>query len=251
MAVVISSRTNAAVKRWKAIAARDTLTAAPHLVWVEGEHLVQEAIAAGLEVAETILCEGVLFAAGGAVTHVSRDVMAAVSQLETPPTVAALVALRIATQQPVTQNCLVLDGVQDPGNVGTMMRCAWAFGIRHVVLTLGCASPWSMKTLRAGQGAQFHLQVYERVEIDQLPQLVRVPLVVTALAQSQSIASAKLPSPCAWVFGHEGRGVSELLRKQAQLAVRIDMPGGAESLNVAAACAICLYEQQRRLSMRM
>jgi RNA methyltransferase, TrmH family len=247
---LISSRANPAVKRWKALAAHSERMSSANHIWVEGEHLVQEARAAGAQVLETVVREDASGLAGANVYRVSRAVMAAITQLESPPSIAAVVAVPDTAMTPIQQDCLVLDTIQDPGNVGTMLRCAWAFGIKHVVMTPGCASPWSIKALRAGQGAQFRLTIHERATPAHIAELVQVPLLVTGLTHATSLSQADLRAPCAWVFGNEGQGASEAIRALSRATLRIDMPGGAESLNVAAACAICLYEQSRQRSAR-
>jgi TrmH family RNA methyltransferase len=244
--MTITSRANPAVKQWKALAARTLREEDTARIWIEGEHLVQEAQAAGLQIVEVIACEDIAVPSADQVHRVTRNVMAAISQLGSPPAMAAVIALREPARVPITQDCLVLDGVQDPGNVGTILRCAWAFGVKHIIMTLGCASPWSTKALRAGQGAQFHLAIHERISADALPRLLHVPLFATGLDRADSITKLNFCQPCALAFGHEGQGVSEAIRSVATAIVRIDMPGGAESLNVAAACAICLYEQSRQ-----
>jgi TrmH family RNA methyltransferase len=130
--------------------------------------------------------------------------------------------------------------VQDAGNVGSILRSAAAFGFQQVLALQETAALWSPKVLRAGMGAHFGLQMIEGVEEAQLLAL-QVPLVVTSSHQGTLIQHLALPFPCAWVLGHEGRGVRQSLMERAQVHVRIGQPGGEESLNVAAAAAICLH----------
>jgi len=140
---------------------------------------------------------------------------------------------------------LVLDRVQDAGNVGTVLRTAAAFGVRQVLALKGTAGLWSPKVLRAGMGAHFGLALREGLEAEALKAL-RVPLVATSSHATITLPEARLPHPCAWVLGHEGQGVAEELLAMAALELRIPQPGGEESLNVAAAAAVCLYESMRR-----
>ena len=135
---------------------------------------------------------------------------------------------------------VILDRVQDAGNVGSILRSAAAFGFKQVAALKGTAALWSPKVLRAGMGAHFGLQLIEGLEADALLAL-RVPLVVTSSHEGAYLHEQVLPSPCAWVMGHEGQGVSTALMARAQVLVRIAQPGGEESLNVGAAAAICLY----------
>ena len=135
---------------------------------------------------------------------------------------------------------VVLDRVQDAGNVGSIIRSAAAFGFKQVLALHGTAALWSPKVLRAGMGAHWGLHLIEGLLVPQLAAL-RVPLLVTSSHRGDFLHQAKLPQPCAWVLGHEGQGVSAELEAMAQLHIRIAQPGGEESLNVAAAAAICLH----------
>ena len=135
---------------------------------------------------------------------------------------------------------VVLDGLQDAGNVGTILRSAGAFGFRQVLAIRGTAALWSPKVLRAGMGAHFGLALVEGLEAGGLARL-EVPLLATSSHQGDFLHQAALPWPCAWAFGHEGQGVSTALSARAAQFVRIVQPGGEESLNVAAAAAICLH----------
>jgi TrmH family RNA methyltransferase len=135
---------------------------------------------------------------------------------------------------------LVLDRVQDAGNAGSMLRSAGAFGFSQVIALKGTVALWGPKVLRAGMGAHFGLRLVEGVQADDLDAL-QVPLIVTSSHQGSYLHQQKLPFPCAWAMGHEGQGVGAALQARAALAVRIAQPGGEESLNVAAAAAICLH----------
>jgi TrmH family RNA methyltransferase len=121
-----------------------------------------------------------------------------------------------------------------------MLRSAAAFGFCQVIALKGTAALWSPKVLRAGMGAHFGLQLIEGVEPDVLLAL-SAPLVVTSSHEGGVLGQTRLPMPCAWVMGHEGQGVSAHLMALASVKVRIAQPGGEESLNVAAAAAICLH----------
>ncbi|MGQ0597260.1 TrmH family RNA methyltransferase [Aquabacterium sp.] len=140
---------------------------------------------------------------------------------------------------------VVLDRVQDAGNVGSILRSASAMGFEQVVALKGTAALWSPKVLRAGMGAHFALHLVEQVVADDLAALA-VPMVATSSHTDQLLPTAPLPDPCAWVMGHEGQGVAEAVMARCALKVAIPQPGGEESLNVAAAAAVCLYESLRR-----
>ncbi len=138
---------------------------------------------------------------------------------------------------------IVLDRLQDAGNVGTILRSASAFGFTQVIAIKGTAALWSPKVLRAGMGAHFGLQLVEGVEnIDGL----RVPLLAASSHADEAIHEAHVPWPCAWVLGHEGQGVSPALMARCDKTLRIPQPGGEESLNVSVAAAVCMYESSRR-----
>lgn len=148
----------------------------------------------------------------------------------------------------IEENCLWLDRVQDPGNLGTMLRTAAAAGIKRVYASVGCVAAWSPKVLRSAQGAHFALEIHEGQDLGALRERLRVPMLATALEGSESLYEADLPRHAAWVFGNEGRGVSQALLGAADLKVRIPQSSAVESLNVAIAAGICLFEQRRRLS---
>jgi TrmH family RNA methyltransferase len=146
----------------------------------------------------------------------------------------------------VTQTCVVLDGVQDAGNVGSILRSAAAAGIAHVFCAPGTAYAWSSKVLRSGMGAHFLLQIHEDVHAHELIGRLAVPVVITDSHGAEAIYDCDLSGPVAWVFGNEGAGVSQAWRDAVTLRVTIPQPGGMESLNVAAAAAICVFEQCRQ-----
>lgn len=181
---------------------------------------------------------------GVALTPLLAD---ALSQVGHGPRVFCLVSPPVVQLPAVlNENALWLDRVQDPGNVGTLLRTAAAAGIQRAFLSRGCAFAWSPKALRAGQGAQFSMQIHEDCDLLSLQARLDMPMLVTTLDQAQSLYEASLPQACAWVFGNEGQGVSEALLSLADLRLRIPQSSFVESLNVAASAAICLFEQRRR-----
>lgn len=162
-----------------------------------------------------------------------------VAFLVTPPTLELPAA--------VEENCVLFDRIQDPGNVGTLLRTCAAAGVKRVFLATGTAAAWSPKVLRSGQGAHFALAIHEHVDLAALLPRLRVPLVATALDGARNLYAGRLPAQCAWVFGHEGQGVAPALLDAAKLKVWIPHDAVAvESLNVGAAAAICLFEQRRQ-----
>ncbi len=146
----------------------------------------------------------------------------------------------------ISEDCLLLDQVQDPGNLGSLLRSAAAAGVRHVYCSPHTVYAWSPKVLRAGQGAHFSLSIVEGVVLEEVIDRLRVPLLATSSHADDTVHEADLSRPVAWLFGNEGAGVSPGLLERAQQQVTIPMPGGAESLNVAAAAAVCLFEAVRQ-----
>ncbi len=222
-------------------------------VWLEGEHLCAAFVQRGGRPLQAIVsAEGwpqpalrELAGHAAAVAVVPDELMAALSTLESPPAIGFVVATPTAPAITPDAPSLVLDRLQDAGNVGTILRSAAAFGFTQVVALKGTAALWSPKVLRVGMGAHFGLRLVEGVEADALAAL-RVPLLATSSHAARSLHEVDLPWPCAWVMGHEGQGVSPVLEQRCAMTLRIPQPGGEESLNVAAAAAVCLYESARQ-----
>lgn len=146
------------------------------------------------------------------------------------------------------RDVLILESVQDAGNVGTLLRTAAAAGVVDVVCITGTAAAWSPRVLRAGMGAQFGLHVYEHVSIDDVLPRLRVPLYVTSLHVQTTLYEQNLRAPSAWLMGNEGQGASDTALAHS-IGITIPQPGGQESLNVAVAGAVCLFEMVRQRLM--
>jgi TrmH family RNA methyltransferase len=179
------------------------------------------------------------------VAVVPDALFAGISGLESPAAIGFLLGLPAAPALLPAVPTVVLDRLQDAGNVGSILRSASAFGFAQVLALKGTAALWSPKVLRAGMGAHFALQLVEGLSDADLAAL-QLPLVATSSHASAEVSRVALPSPCAWVLGHEGQGVSDALLARCALQLRIPQPGGEESLNVAAAAAVCLYESARQ-----
>jgi TrmH family RNA methyltransferase len=225
-------------------------------VWIEGEHLCAAARDAGLVVplavataeALEVPSMATLVAAAREVVVVPASLFGELSGLASPTQLGFVLPLPPAPSIRPQTASVVLDGVQDAGNVGSVLRSAAAFGVVQVLAVKGTAGLWSPKVLRAGMGAHFRLRLVEGLATEELSAL-RVPLLATSSHAAQALADVELPQPCAWVFGHEGQGVTPALAARCALSLRIPQPGGQESLNVAAAAAICLYESVRSRSL--
>lgn len=254
----ITSRDNELIQRLRRLQARPGAYRSEGLVWLEGDHLCRAWLDRGHAVAQAVVTQEAwegrpdlrALALGAArVAVVPSALMKSVTGLESPSPLGMLVELPLANGGAPMMGVatVVLDRLQDPGNAGSILRSAAALGVRQVLALQGTVALWSAKVLRAGMGAHFSLQLLEGLSVADLQPLAP-NLVVTSSHEAQALPDAALPKPCAWVFGHEGQGVDPALAAMAALRVRIPQPGGEESLNVAAAAAICLYEAARRLS---
>ena len=159
--------------------------------------------------------------------------------------VMAIIKIPAPNLLEVTTDCLILNDVQDSGNVGTLLRTAAAIGINKILCTSGTAQAWSPKTLRAGMGAQFALTIYEGLSSQDILDKVQVPLLATSSHTDTLIYQHDLRAPVAWIMGHEGQGVCNELM-QCATPIALPQPNGQESLNVAIAGALCLYETLRQ-----
>lgn len=175
-----------------------------------------------------------------------------VSPVDTPSGLLAIIELPpSAAAEPLTDSVVVLDAVQDPGNLGTILRTTAAAGIRRVLLGEGCAQAWSPRVLRAGMGAHFVLEIEESVDPCGRLEAYRGRCLAAALGTGAcSLYALDLRGPIAWLFGAEGQGLSPPLLARADQRVLIPMAPGIESLNVGAAVAVCLFEQARQTGER-
>jgi len=245
--VLVTSRDNTLLKDLRKLSQDNTAYRKQGRVWLEGDHLCRAAMAKGLKPAVGVFCESFWplapaeWAQAAIKTIVIPDaLMADISGLESPARMGFVMALPVPPTLSPGAASLILDRVQDAGNVGSMLRSAAAFGFIQVLALKGTAALWSPKVLRAGMGAHFGLQLLEGLAPDALDALA-VPIIVTSSHHGSFLHQQALPTPCAWAMGHEGQGVCAELMARASLKVRIDQPGGEESLNVAAAAAICLH----------
>ncbi len=223
------------------------------IVWLAGDHLCSAFLASGGRPAQALITGEAwgraelrtLAEQADAVTVLPAALMKGIGGLESPVPLGFVVAWGGAGELKVDVPSVVLDRLQDAGNVGAVLRSAAAFGFSQVIALKGTAALWSAKVLRAGMGAHFALNLVEAADEAVLDAL-RVPLIATSSHAAQAIHEHALPWPCAWVLGQEGQGMSDSLRRRCDIALRIPQPGGEESLNVAAAAAVCLYESARQ-----
>jgi TrmH family RNA methyltransferase len=223
------------------------------LLWLEGDHLLRACLARGLPLQQVLLTETAWSQPTlRGVAQRARRVMVLpdalfkeLSTLESPAAIGALIERPVVAPLRSDVPTVMLDRLQDAGNVGSILRSAAALGVTQVLALKGTAALWSPKVLRAAMGAHFALQLHEGLTLEGLDAL-RLPWVATSSHAATLLHCCTLPQPCAWVFGHEGQGVSAELQARCTLTLRIAQPGGEESLNVAAAAAICLHESLRQ-----
>lgn len=254
---VITSRQNALVKQLKKLVDSKRARVESGRIVAEGTHLWEVQLSVG------VMPELVVLAArctdkveintllkkstGSRLVVLANDLFDQIAPTDAPNGLLTVSESSVATKQPVyTVDTLVLDRVQDPGNVGSLIRTAVAAGVRQIVLSAGCADPWSPRCLRAGQGAQWMADVYPETALDQFVGAFTGAVAATVLDGGSSLYTHKLAVPTAWLFGNEGQGVDPVLIERATHRITIPMPGGMESLNVNAAAAVCLFEQVRQ-----
>ena len=246
--ITITSRDNGFIKDLKRLAREASAYRRLGYVWLEGDHLCRAALTRGLRADTAVFSDSYWSETSKEWAQTASKVVilpdalfAEISALESPAKMGFILPWQgAATQLQPGVATLVLDRVQDAGNVGAMLRSASAFGFAQVLALKGTAALWSQKVLRAGMGAHFGLHLVESASAADIAQL-NVPLLATSSHQGAFLHQTDLPWPCAWAMGHEGQGVGPEVASQAQLWVRIAQPGGEESLNVAAAAAICLH----------
>ncbi len=239
----ITSLSNAKVKAWMKLREKKHRDQMGQFL-VEGNHLVQEADAAGCLRAIIVRkgIKGFAFASVMEQYEVSDAIMQKLSLLSSKEDVLGVCDMPAFPTQALSR-LIVLDDVQDPGNLGTIIRTALSFGYEGIVLSPRCADVYNDKVIRSTQGALFHLPIWRRNLNDSLVELKRqgFTLYATALRQAQDLSIVKPANKHAIIFGNEGNGVSDAVLANCDDTVRIEMQG-FESLNVAVAAGICMYE---------
>ncbi len=248
---LITSRDNPHVKALRRLVQETTGYRKTGRFWLEGDHLCRAAVERGIRPEQMVLTEsfwteqGPRWAdLGGQLIVLPDALFAGLSGLESPARMGFVVEWPSNNRLEPDSSTVVLDRLQDAGNVGAILRCASAFGYRQVLAVKGTAALWSPKVLRAGMGAHFGLHLVESVSEDDVS-LLKVPVLSTSSHEGpflhELLQRRQLSAHCAWIFGHEGQSVNAALMALAQQKVRIAQPGGEESLNVATAAAICLH----------
>lgn len=257
---IVQSRQNARVKELRAALSRSARTV-QGLLAIEGEHLLREAVASGVPLATVFVETGreesldrLRVPLETEVLSLPPAVFAGVVQTESPQGIAALVMPRASTLDEIVSGprplVLIAAGLQDPGNLGTLIRSAEAFGATGCVVLPGTVSPENQKVLRASSGSIFRLPGMTLCADHIFGVLAerRIKVVAAIAAEGQPLAELDLTQPCALVIGNEGGGIAPDILRRADIRVTIPTPGPVESLNAAIAGSILLYEAARQRS---
>jgi TrmH family RNA methyltransferase len=223
---------------------------------LEGVHLVEEALkyTQDIDLQHIFICEGFYWPYiqdnnNGSLHIIRKNIWDNLQKHhKSPVPILALAQKRTQPHQniPDEKPAIILENIQDPGNLGTILRSAKASGIQYIVLSKNSTDAWSPKVLRAGMGAHFGLNIIENAE---LTAYIKKPSQTLALAletSSENLFNIKLKPNTRFIFGNEGSGLSEQLCKNAALCVKIPMKNGVESLNIAMAATICCFEWMRQ-----
>ncbi len=180
-------------------------------------------------------------------SQLDDSLFAKLSELKTPSCILALIELpRIPIASVQSSFCLLLEDIQDPGNLGSVLRSAAAAGCDAVFLSKNCADAWSPKVLRAGMGGHFVLSIHESMDLLAMATAFQGKIFATVVGAKSNLYGCDLRGKIAFAVGNEGAGLSESLLTVISQHIAIPMPGRSESLNVAAATAVCLFEAVRQ-----
>ena len=241
---IITSKANSVVKNAKKLHQKKYRKSA---YLIEGWHLFEEAVQAGVTIEKIFALESYReqLASFPQTDWVSEDILLDLADSQTPQGIVAVVQKEEVEQTDFSQGkFLFLEDVQDPGNVGTIIRTADAAGFTGVIVSDKSADIYSLKTLRSMQGSHFHLPIYRMTSQALLEEAkeAAIPVLATTLSKD-SVDYRELPSieNFVLVMGNEGQGISPLMAESADRLVHISMKGQAESLNVAVAAGILIF----------
>ncbi len=229
--------------------ARQTLLDGAHLLaaYLGSGHLPQQILLNATALRDTEIAALLERAKAVQVTQLDGKLFAELSELKTPTGILALIELPEPDGDVSDSRfALLLEDIQDPGNLGSMLRSAAAAGCDAVFLSKGCADAWSPKVLRAAMGGHFALAIYEQQNLPEVAKTFPGTLLAASLQAAHSLYDCDLRGNLAFMIGNEGAGLSDGLLALATQQFTIPMPGKIESLNAAAATAICLFEAVRQ-----
>lgn len=241
--MLIESIENEKVKLWRKLRQTKYINQYNKFI-VEGFHLVEEAYKAN-RLLEVIILDGSIIEMDVKINYVTEKVLKSISMLDTPPQIMGVVSTY--ENKDLGNRIVILDDVQDPGNIGTIIRNSVAFNIDTVVLSKNSVSPYNDKLVRATQGNLFHINVVKGDLRDIIPNIKSKGIKVysTCLESSKEMKEINFDKKFAIVFGNEGNGISEEVKKMSDELVRIKMNNKCESLNVGVSSGIILYNLMR------
>jgi TrmH family RNA methyltransferase len=250
---VVTSRSNARVKQLRAAFAGQARLSSG-LVAIEGEHLLEEALRSGQMLKTVFVSERrempEFVPRGVEVVRLANDVFQSCVETQTPQGIAALLIPPVGSVQQMLSGApliLIAVGLQDPGNLGTLVRSAEAFGATGVLTTPGTVSAWNQKAIRASAGSVFRVPIAVATpEAMETLEQQGVKLLAAMKDHATPIDEASLTGAVAFLIGNEGAGLSEDWLRLADERVTIPMPGAVESLNAAVAGSLLLYEASRQ-----
>ena len=252
----LTARKNPALRDLRALAGdarrqrkeRRTLIEGPHLVatCLEHGHPLDLLVTSESALARTEVATLLQRAAGIEILCLRDTLFRELSHLATPLGILARITIPAETQLAPMSDCLLLDAVQDAGNVGALLRTAAAAGVRDVLLGTGCAGAWTPRVLRAAQGAHFGLRIYEQIDLAAFLGNHNGLAIAAVAHGGVAPQSLDLSAPITWLFGSEGAGLAPELATLSQHQATIPLAAGFESLNVATAAAVCLFEMRRQ-----
>jgi TrmH family RNA methyltransferase len=253
----ISSRDNPFFKELLKLIGSSRQRNKSKLAILDGTHLVQAYLDSGHKPQRLLLTAMALQdreilallenLSGVPLTRLDDNLFAEISELKTSTGILALIEQPCPSALPAhSQFCLLLEDIQDPGNLGSILRSAAAAGCDAVFLSKGCADAWSPKVLRAGMGGHFVLSIHESADLLAVAAAFPGKLLAGSLSAKTSLYDCDLRGKIAFAVGNEGSGLSESLLALSGQTITIPMPGKVESLNAAAAAAVCLFEAARQ-----
>lgn len=258
----ITSAQNPLIKKIVQLSKKSSLRRKENLAIFEGVHLAQEFLKSGKIPKTCIFSEE--FKSGEItkllsecqknnfeIIQVSNFIFEKISQNKEREGVIFLIEISNGEEIDFRKSAIVLDGVQDPGNLGTILRSMLAFGVEQIICSENTVSAWSPKVLRSAMGAHFSLKIFENVNLSSVLTDFKIPTISTSLDAKKTLFEEDLSGECVWIFGNEGAGVSPEVQKMASKNIIIPHNPKVESLNVAMAATVCLSESYRQNLSKM
>ena len=253
----ITSAHNPLIKKLVQLSNKQSVRTKNNLTILDGVHLTREYLTKIGKPELCVVSEGVRSAEVAKilvdcnsrivrVVEISKSLFVKISPVIDGIGILFVIKIPKVTKVNSSAETLILENIQDPGNLGTILRSAAAFGIEQIICSTGTVSAWSPKVLRSGMGAHFELKIFEKCNLKDEISRLKMPIFATSLEADKSIYDEDLNGPKAWIFGNEGAGVSEDIQKLATKKVKIPHSAKIESLNVAMAATVCLSESWRQ-----